>query len=87
MAADPDLRGVDEVVDAEQAGCLGAEDDGGVVGGGSVEESAVSKGGAECGWELGFGCGKGDAEGVDGRDERVAVDVGVLEGGDLGYVA
>ena len=86
VPADPDLGGVGQVVDAEQAGGLGAEDHRRVAGGGGVEEGAVGQAGAEGGGQGGVGGGQGDAVGVDGGDERVAVHVGVGDGADLGDV-
>ena len=46
----------------------------------------MGEGGAEGGREGGVGRGQGDAVCVDGGDERAAVHVGALDGGDLGYV-
>jgi hypothetical protein len=81
--SDPHLGGAGQVIDAEQAGGLGSQGDGGVAGGGRVEESAVGQGGAGGGGQGRVGRGQRDAVGVDGRDERGAVHVGAGDAGDL----
>ena len=86
VPADPDLGGIGQVVDAEQAGRLGAEHDGGVAGRRRVEEGAMGDGGAQGGGQGGVGRGQGYAAGVDGGHEGVAVHVGVGDGADLGDV-
>ena len=86
VAPEPHLGGVGQVVDAEDAGRVGAEHHGRVVGGGGVEERAVGQAGAEGGGQGGVGGGDRDAAGVDGGNERVAVDVGARDRSDFGDV-
>ena len=80
VPADPHLGGVGQVVDAEQAGRLGAQDDRRVAGGGRVEEGAVGHAGAQGGGQGRVGGGQRDAVGVDGGDEGGAVHVGAGDG-------
>ena len=86
VPADPHLRRVGQVLDAEQAGRLGPEDDRREVGRRRVQKGAVRDGGPEGGRQGGVGGAERDAVGVDARHKSGAVHVGIGDGADLGHV-
>src|SRR5580698_8224036 len=85
VSADQHLRRVRQIVDAEQAGRLGAQDDRRVPGRSRVEEGAVGQGGTQGGGQGGVGRGQRNTAGVTGRNKGVAVDVDVRDAADLGH--
>src|SRR5262249_53861175 len=90
LAAEPDPLAGPDAADAEAMGGGGAEDGDGFAGGGGVEVVAVGDAGADGGGQAEAGRLDGQAVGVDGGDQRAAVDLGVdgagvLDGGDRGH--
>src|SRR5215469_5342846 len=87
LAAEPDPLAGPDAVDAEALGGHGAEHGDWFVGGGGVEVVAPGDAGADGSGQAEAGCLDGQAVGVDGGDQRAAVDRGidrpaVLDGGD-----